>query len=140
MKLIFLFKIMKLAYDTYKAFLVINPNLCEEKFLEIVGAKRGYSVQMFSRIHRSIYSELIDIENEYNKYYICEYNNFENFLYKKYNIPSEDIKKLLKKIKKYPHCKIFKKDDHSYGDYSIPQFIESETMYKRIFKILKLDV
>lgn len=131
---------MVLAYDFYKAFWLLNPNLSREKFVEIVGANKGYALNMFTRIHNSIYSELIDVENEYKKYYSFEYETFEIYLFKKYNLKVKEIKKLIKKKNKFPHCKIYRKDDHSYGDYSLPTFITSETMYKRITKILKKEI
>lgn len=131
---------MVLAYDFYKAFWLLNSKLSKEIFLEIVGAKKGYSLNMFTRIHNSIYSELIDVENEYEKYYSFEYETFEIYLFKKYNLETKAIKKLIKKKNKYPHCRIYRKDDHSYGDYNIPQFITSETMYKRITKLLKQEI
>ena len=59
---------MVLAYDFYKAFWLLNPKLSKDNFLKIVGAEKGYSLNMFTRIYNSIYSELIDVENEYEKY------------------------------------------------------------------------
>lgn len=128
---------MILAYDFYKSFWLINPNLSLKFFLDIVGAEKGYALNMFTRIHNSVYSELIDLESEFEKYYSFEYESFENYLFKKYNIEVKDIERLMKKKKKNPHCRIFKKDDYSYGDYTIPQFITSEPMYKRIINVLK---
>jgi hypothetical protein len=131
---------MVLAYDFYKSFWLLNPKLTKDVFLNIVGANNGYALNMFTRIHYSIFSELIDVENEYVKYYSFEYQTFDDYLFKKYNLDAKEIKKLNKKKNKFPFCKIYRKDDHSYGDYSIPQFITSETMYKRITKILKQEI
>ncbi|MDR6843333.1 hypothetical protein [Flavobacterium granuli] len=128
---------MILHYDFYKGLWLINSELTIDYFLESIGVEKGYALDMFTRMYNCIFSELIDIEEEYLKYYSFEYENFEVYLYKKYNLEKKDIKKVLKKMSKFPHCKIYKKDDYSYGDYTIPQFITSETMHKRINKILK---
>lgn len=90
---------MKLTYDYSKSLLMINKNLTKEIFIQKTGARDGYSLNMFSRMYDSITSELIDIEKEFDKYYSFEYNSFEQFLYKKYNLKSKHIKDLLKEKK-----------------------------------------
>ncbi|MEC4086234.1 hypothetical protein [Myroides odoratimimus] len=127
---------MVLAYDFYKSFWILNPNLTKEYFLIKVGARDGYAKNMFSRIYDCIFSELIDVEEEYEKYYSFEYESFAYYLYKKYNLKVEDIEELIHQINTFPNCRIYRKDDHSYGDYKVPQFITSEIMYDRIIKIL----
>lgn len=129
---------MILSYDFYKSIWLINNSLTKEVFLEIVGAKDGYAKNMFSRIYDSVFSERIDMEREYNKYYSFEYESFEKYLYKKYNLEPDDIERLIEEKKKYPHCNIYRKDDHSYGDYQIPQLVTSEVMRDRINNILKM--
>ena len=129
---------MVLAYDFYKSFWLINPQLTEEKFLEIVGAKSGYSLDMFSRIYQSIFSELIDVEKEYEKYYSYEYETFVAYLYKKYNLEVDAIDRLLKLRDEYPDSRVFRKEDHSYGDYQIPNFLEADQMRDKIFEILNM--
>ena len=128
---------MILHYDFYKGFWLINPKITLDFFLEKTGAEKGYALEMFTRMYNCIFSELINIEDEYLKYYSFEYETFETYLYKKYNLEIKQIKKIVRKKNKFSHCNIYKKDDYSYGDSSIPQFITSETMHKRINKILK---
>lgn len=128
---------MILHYDFYKGFWLINPKITLDFFLEKTGAEKGYALDMFTRMYNCIFSELINVEEEYLKYYSFEYETFEIYLYKKYNLEIKQIEKIIKKMNKFSHCKIYKKDDYSYGDSTIPQFITSETMHKRINKILK---
>lgn len=129
---------MKLAYDFYKSLLLINKNLTKEIFLEKSGAQSGYSLNMFSRMYDSVTSELINMDLEYEKFYSFEYENIEQFLYRKYNIKVEYIDELMQFRKDNPDCILYRKDDASYGDYQIPQFMFSEPMYDRIIDILTL--
>ncbi|MCU0349765.1 MAG: hypothetical protein MUF43_02895 [Flavobacterium sp.] len=129
---------MKLAYDFYKSLLLMNKNLTKENFLEKSGSQSGYSLNMFSRMYDSVSSELINVDLEYEKFYAFEYENIEQFLYRKYNIREKYIEELMKFRKDNPDCILYRKDDHSYGDYGIPQFMFSESMYDRIIEILTL--
>lgn len=129
---------MKLGYDFYRSLILINKNLTKEIFIEKVGASKGYSLDMFSRMYDSLTSELIDLEREYSKYYSFEYTTFESFLYKKYNLKTEDIKELITAKKENPDCKLYRKHEGSYGSYGLDTFAFSETMYERIINIIML--
>ena len=129
---------MKLCYDYNKSLLFINKNLTEEIFIEKAGVQNGYSLKMFSKMYDSITSELIDVEQEYKKYYLFEYNTLEKFLYKKYNLKEEDVVELMKEQKNNPDFLLYRKNDNSYGDYGITQLAFSDTMYDRVMEILTL--
>ena len=129
---------MKLAYDFYKSLLLINRNLNKDIFLEKAGVKYGYSLDIFFRMYDCIFSELIDLDKEYEKYYAFEYRSLELFLYKKYNLKLQYIEELMEERKNNPECLLYRKDDNSYGDYGLAQFAFSESMYERINDILML--
>lgn len=127
---------MKLAYDFYKSILVINGELTKEEFIKECGASSGYAKQVFERIYESIYSELVDLKNEYELYYNMEYYSFEQFLYRKLNISPQDIEKLIEFSESKDYLKIFKYRDYSSGDYGLGSFIYSEPMYDRIMALI----
>lgn len=129
---------MKLNYEHDDSFLLINKNLNKKLFLEKAGVASGFSYEMFSNMYDSITSECIDMIEEYQKYYSFEYKSFGHYLYKKFNIKWEIIEKISKKMKVNPDCILYRKNDYDYGDYGLAQFTFSETMYKRIIKILLL--
>ncbi|MCC5613195.1 hypothetical protein LC612_42585 [Nostoc sp. CHAB 5834] len=129
---------MKLAYDFYKSLLLINKNLNKEIFIRRIGVKDGYSLRMFSRMYDSVTSELIDVDEEYKKYYSFEYESIEHFLYRKLNLRQDHIEELMNERKDNPDCTLYRKDDNSYGDYGISRFAFSDTMYERIMEILML--
>ncbi|GAB4015029.1 hypothetical protein GCM10028808_39220 [Spirosoma migulaei] len=131
---------MKLAYDFYKSLLLLDSKLTKEIFLDKAGVKDGYSLQMFSKMYDSVFSELINVEKEYETYYITEYKSLETFLFKKYNLKQEDISLIINEKEKYPDCQLYRKDDNSYGDYGLVQFTFSEVMYDRIVNILMLKI
>jgi hypothetical protein len=123
---------MRLAYDYFKSIIVINGELTKEDFINKCGVDRGYSKEMFERIYENIYSELVDLKDEYNIFYHLEYDSFEEFLFRKLNIKEEDIEMLMKFSKSKNYLKIYRSGDASSGDYGIGSFIYSEPMYDRI--------
>jgi len=127
---------MKFTYDFFESIILIDSTLTKEKFLEFTGATSGYALDMFSRIFDSITSELIDLEKQFKEYYAFEYITMERFLFRKFNLESEDIDKIMREKKINPHCIIYKKRDYAYGNAGLDQFAFSEPMYERIFKIL----
>ncbi len=94
---------------------------------------------MFYRIYDFIYSELIDLKKEYEKYYSIEYDTYENFMYHKLNIEYYVIESVKQKLKENKSLRLFyKPDELSYGDSgSIYNFVFSEEMEERIFNFLK---
>lgn len=127
---------MKLAYDSYKSIIVINGELTKEDFIKKCGVNRGYSKEVFERIYENIYSELVDLIDEYKIFYSMEYDSFEEFLYRKLNISEDDIEKLLKFSESKDYLKIFRSGDASSGDYGISSFIYSDDMYDRIMALI----
>lgn len=129
---------MKLSYDFGNSLLLLNRKLTKDIFLEKAKVKSSYSLNLFSKMFDSIFSELIDVENEFEKYYSFEYESIEHYLYKKYNLKSDHLFKLMEERKENPDCGLYRKDDFSYGDYGLSQFAFSDTMYERVTNILML--
>lgn len=133
---------MVLRYD-YQSIFVINRNLTKDIFLQMASIEKdGYAKDMFSRMYDNIFSELIDLEYEYQKYYSKEYDCFERFLYRKMYLDDEDIDKIIEiKKENSDYIVYLKKDDYSYGDGGgLMQFAFSETMHERITNILLLKI
>ena len=115
---------------------LMHPDLTEQQFLHKTGAKSGYAKQMFTDMYNSITSELIDVVSEFERFYSFEYQTFEGYLYKKYNFEEEVIMDLTKVMKENPNCRLYRKEEHSYGKYEIASFTTSDTMRDRITAIL----
>ena len=129
---------MKLSYDYNKSLLLINKELTKEIFIEKTGVGDGYSLRMFSKMYDSITSQLIDVEEEYKKFYSFEYDSIQKFLLIKYNLREEHVKVIMEERKYNPDYILYRKEEYSYGDYGIAQFAFSDTMYDRIMEILTL--
>ena len=86
---------MKISYDFFKSLLLINKRLTKKIFISKTEAKKGYSLAMFSKMYDCIFSELINLDREFKKYYSFEYNSIENFLRKKYNIKEKQLLELI---------------------------------------------
>lgn len=128
---------MRFEYDWSTAFILINRKITKEGFIEKTGVKHGYSFQMFSRMFDAIFSELIDLEQEFDKYYAVEYDSIGHMLYKKYNLTTENIEHILKAKNDNPSCILYRTNDgFSFGDYGIIQFAFSDPMYDRITDLL----
>ncbi|OJZ07796.1 MAG: hypothetical protein BGP15_15660 [Sphingobacterium sp. 40-24] len=127
---------MVLFYESYKIMVLMHPDLTEKNFLKKTGAKGGYAKKMFTEMYQSIISERIDVIAEYIKFYSAEYPTLEEYLYKKYNLEIESIEELMEAIEKNKDCRLYRKDQNSYGNWEISTFMNSETMFDRITQIL----
>ena len=132
---------MRFPYRDYKSLFVISKRLTKDYFLEKAGVENAkYAKDMLSRIYDSIFSELIDAEEQYNKYYIIEYSTFRSFLYLKYCIDRETIEDIIKFKAKNDDYRIYiKQNDFSYGDYGIFRFAFSDEMKSRIINLLLMN-
>jgi hypothetical protein len=80
----------------YKSLIVIDRRLTKEMFLKNAGIKQGrYAEDMFSRMYDWIFSEARNLDDVFEKYYKPEYEDFRDFLYKKYTLSINIIDKLL---------------------------------------------
>ncbi len=127
---------MVLFYESYKIMVLIHPDLTEKNFLKKTGAKDGYAKKMFTEMYQSIISERIDVIAEYKKFYSVEYGTLEEYLYKKYNLEVESIEELMEALEENKECRLYRKDQNSYGNWEISTFMNSETMFDRITEIL----
>ncbi|QQY31749.1 MULTISPECIES: hypothetical protein [Bacteroidota] len=114
----------------------MHPDLTEKNFLKKTGAKDGYAKKMFTEMYQSIISERIDVIAEYKKFYSVEYGTLEEYLYKKYNLEVESIEELMEALEENKECRLYRKDQNSYGNWEISTFMNSETMFDRITEIL----
>ncbi len=128
---------MKYNYDNFSSLLIIDKRLTKDIFLQKAGIEKGkYAEDMFSRLYDSIFSELIDVEAQYEKYYKIEYLDFEEFLYKKYSVEPDVIREFIRLKSENENYRIYKKNDFSYVDYGIFRFAFSDEMNERVTNIL----
>ena len=128
-------------YDDFgHFFIVIDKNINKDIFISKVKVNVGtYAEDLFSRIYDSIFSELINLEEEFEKYYSIEYNSIQQFLFRKFCIPTDIIEEFfLLKSQKKSYCIFYKNEKDSYGDYSIIRYAFSEEMYDKIMNVLLL--
>jgi len=73
-------------YDEFgQLFVMIDKNINKDIFLEKVKVKSGtFADDLFSRVYDSLFSELINLEEEFEKYYSIEYESIKHFLYHKF--------------------------------------------------------
>lgn len=132
---------MTYNYDEFgHFFIILDKNINKDIFLSKINVKKNtYSENLFIRMYDSIFSELINIEEEFEKYYKLEYNSLKEFLFKKFCVPKDVIEKMYSiKAERESYCINFKKNYYSYGDYGMVQFTFSEKMYNKVMNILLL--
>lgn len=80
--------------DTY--LLLINKNLNKELFISNANVKEGtYAFSIVERIYEMIFSEIINLKEEFINYYSDEYTRFEIFLRNYYNLDEKLIQNIL---------------------------------------------
>lgn len=128
-------------YDDFgQFFIIIDKNINKEIFLENVKVTPdSLAEDVFTRIYDSIFSELINLEEEFEKYYNVEYKNIQHFLYQKFCLPIEVVDDFFSlKSQRESYCLFYKHEKDSYGDYSITRYAFSEEMYDKVTSILLL--
>lgn len=124
---------MKLTYSYDKYLIIINNKITRKMFLDASGAGKGFSFNFFNKIYNCIFSEKINVEEEYEKYYSIEFENIWQYLFKKYNISDENIN-VIKELKKQDtNNTIYKKENSNLW---LEHFIFSESMYEKIINLL----
>ncbi|MFH1900987.1 MAG: hypothetical protein ABIK26_01900 [Candidatus Omnitrophota bacterium] len=123
------------AFNRY--FIIFDKRITRNRFIKRAKVKKNsFSGKLMGRIYDCLTSELVDVLEEYKKFYSLEYEAFEEFLYKKYNLDNETLQLILDKLKESKSLVLYHKKEYTYGDYSLEPFILSETMIKKIEKIL----
>lgn len=117
-------------------FIILEKDYNEQTFLKRAKLKKNsFAWNLMRRIYRCLTSEVVNVIYEYKRYYAREYDTFEKFLYKKYNLDSEFIETLLGNLTG-KNLLYFRKKYVS-GDYAIEQLIFSDEMKQKIIKLIK---
>lgn len=93
----------------------------------------SYAEELLGRIYDCLITHLINIVDEYQKYYFEEYSDLASFLYWKYNIDESILASVISDLK--PENFLGYGSLYSGGNYNIGQFIMEESnlvMIKRI--------
>ncbi len=126
-------------YEEYHYFIVLEKTLNKQYFLAKAQVDaNSFAGELMARIYDALTGEIINVIDEYRKYYAFEYRTFEEFLFKKYSIDDQLIKDISKEML---HNKIlYHGEKYSNGDYSLGQLIFSNEMLQRINQILKSKI
>lgn len=119
-----------------KFFLIIDKKYSTNQFLRVAGVEENsYAGRLIKRIYDCLRIGNVNVIDEYNKYYLPEYSDLGDFLYRKYNCSKSTIEIILKGIDK---DKILEYGNlESGGDYNLGQFIMSEQILDKINEFLK---
>lgn len=122
---------MRYNYDYDKSLIVVDRRLTKEIFLQNAGIKQGkYAEDMFSRMYDWIFSEASYLEDVFEKYYKPEYDNFRDFLYKKYTLSNDAINELMSIKSQSENYTIIDVDELSSGDSGFIRLVFDNEMDK----------
>ena len=123
-------------YKYYNFLLIINKGITLQRFLEKVGAKTGYALNMFTHLYNSIFSECHNVMEDYEKYYQIEYTSFKHFLHRKYFIPKYKVEEIVKTINTNSELIIIAFDSLSYGISNSYDFLFGNKLSRRFEQLL----
>ena len=124
------------SYDTYRYIIIVNKNISLDIFLKKCGAKTGFAKNMFTHLYNSIFAESTNIVEEFDEYYKIEYNSLQNYLHRRYAVPKNKAKNIVKTKESNPNYTIISYDALSYGMENNDNFLFGEILYNRIMDIL----
>lgn len=117
----------------------MDCRITKEYFIEKCAVEKGkYAEDLFSRMYDSIMSEIKCLDDEYDIFYKIEYENFEDYLYKRYCIPLNTCKSILFYKSQKKTFKLYEKDDFACGHYQIYELAFSEDLNERILSVLQM--
>lgn len=123
-----------IALDWKKHIVFIHRSITESSFLEMVGVIQGSCAgDLFTRIYSYITGSSNDLQTMYDKYYSEEYPTFEEYLVKKERVTNDILSIVSEKIA--AGCSACIMSPVVFGDFAIPQLLESEE-FEWIFDIL----
>lgn len=117
-------------------FLIINQNFTRENFISNANVKTGtYAYELTERIYKTLFSEVVDVKAEYEKYYSDEFDTMFGYIKRKYNLKAD----VLNAIKKYysKNMILYYGKVHTTGDYNLEQLIYSDQMVETLNNLLK---
>jgi hypothetical protein len=119
-------------------FIFLKEDLTLERFLAKCHVRpNSFAAKEMERIFCCLTSELTCLNNYYTKFYYLDYDDFLEFMKKKYFVPDSFLQSYKDIQKDLPDIKIYHKSQYSQGDYVVEQFIFSETMLEKIQNVLK---
>ena len=131
---------MKYIYDSYRMLILVNQRLTKQIFLHKINVKKGSSAEeLFSRMYDWLFSEAKFIEHDFEKYYKVEYNNFEDFLLKRYCVDKEIIKEFMSMKAINKDYILIDVDVLSYGDTGFMDLVFSEENENKFINLLLLN-
>ncbi|EHP48116.1 hypothetical protein [Odoribacter laneus] len=131
---------MKYNYDSYRMLILVNQRLTKQIFLHKINVKKGSSAEeLFSRMYDWLFSEAKFIEHDFEKYYKVEYNNFEDFLLKRYCVDKEIIKEFMSMKAINKDYILIDVDVLSYGDTGFMDLVFSEENENKFINLLLLN-
>lgn len=117
-------------------FLVINKNFDREMFIINANVVTGtYAEEVVNRICNELFSELIDVYNEYQKYYSEEFSTMFKYLEKKFNLDTETIDEIKGFYKE--NMTIYYGKSNSTGDYILDNLLKSDQILDFLNNMLK---
>jgi len=87
---------MLIKADIHEFFITINRDCTLDDFIRAAKVKyNSYAGEIVSRLYDVFVSSAMDVCEEYDVYYRNEYENFEKFLYWKYNLEGTVVDQLM---------------------------------------------
>lgn len=123
-------------YDDYEFIFIVHKQLDKNRFLAAAGARRGYAVDMFSRMYDALMGDSIDLVEEFERYYKIEYEDLGRFLYRKWNLSYKAVSEIIKFLKGDPNLTLKRRLESSYHGTQLRTFMSEDPMVDRIEKIL----
>lgn len=123
-------KLLVARKSEYKYFVIFDKSkLSKEEFLlKCKIRENSFASQLMLKIYYTLFNTHVDLELEYKKYYLKEYDKFESFLYNKYIINFDDIQYLTRNKKEKE--KIYYIDLLKQPDYGIRELINADFINK----------
>lgn len=131
-------------YDFHKKYVVTAPQdlKLKEMIDKFLGAAKmdsnKYAGKLFASILEAFFGELEDIEVIYKNYYVKEYDNVEEYMYKKMLMEKDEIEYIFSKVKDREKVYFADLEHTSDSNYENLFDYEDDNLLMKINNILEL--
>lgn len=130
---------MVIEIDTYEYLLNLRSDIKKKDFLIFFGAEKGFHKEVFSSIYDSIYTSLIDLEDEYLTFFSREYTDFKSFLLKKMNLNRAEADYVVKSNQEHSTIRFYRRPYGFFGNRSILDYLEDDDLEKKVHDLVSVD-
>lgn len=116
-------------------FLLLDDCIDEEDFLLRVGAREGsYAGELGRRLYRALFCEAVNVVDEYERYYVQEYESVIKYMESEYGLRATDLQVIKEGVSS--DQMVLHTSPHASSEDSLSCLLDSDSMRKTLMSLI----